>query len=138
MNVVLDTNVFISGIFWKGNFCSQIIDAWRKGKFTLVSSISIIEELTEILKDFKIQMPDDMIEEWKNMIIENSIIIETKNKINIIEHTSDNKFLEVAVEADAEYIISQDKHLLDLKGYKGIKILSPEDFLKVLEKINTM
>lgn len=134
MNVVLDTNVFISGIFWKGNFCSQIIDAWRKGGFTLVSSISIVEELTEILKDFKIQMPNERIEAWKSMIMQNSIIVETRNKINIIEHFSDNKFLETAVEGNAEYIISQDKHLLDLKVYKGIKIVPPEDFLGILGK----
>lgn len=133
MNVVLDTNVFISGIFWKGNFCSQIIDAWRKGEFTLVSSTPIIEELTEILKDFKIQMPNEMIEAWKSMIIQNSVIVETKNKIDIIEHASDNKFLETAVEGNAEYIISQDKHLLELKEYKGIKIVLPEDFLEILQ-----
>lgn len=133
MNVVLDTNVFISGIFWKGDFCSQIIDAWRKGEFTLVSSTPIIEELTEILKDFKIQMPNEMIEAWKSMIIQNSVIVETKNKIDIIEHASDNKFLETAVEGNAEYIISQDKHLLELKEYKGIKIVLPEDFLEILQ-----
>lgn len=133
MNVVLDTNVFISGIFWKGNFCSQLIDAWRKRGFTLVISTPIIEELTEILKDFKIQMPNEMIEAWKSMIIQNSSIVETKNKINIIEHASDNKFLETAVEGNAEYIVSQDKHLLELKEYKGIKIVLPEDFLEILK-----
>ncbi len=128
MKVVLDTNVFISGIFWKGNFCSQIIDAWRKGKFILISSFPIILELTEILSDFKIQMPENMIEAWKNMILQNSIIIKTKDKINLIEHDSDNKFLEVAIEGDVDYIVSQDKHLLDLKNYNGVKIFLPEDF----------
>ncbi len=132
MNVVLDTNVFISGIFWEGNFCSQIIGAWKKGKFTLISSISIIEELTEILKDFKIQMPSDMIEAWRNMIIQNSIIVEPKSKINLIEHDSDNRLLESAIEGNAEYIVSQDKHLLDLKEYQGIKIILPEEFLKII------
>lgn len=132
MNVVLDTNVFISGIFWKGNFCSQIIDAWRKGKLTLVTSILIIEELTEILKDFKIQMPSDMIEAWRSMIIQNSILVEPKDRITIIEHISDNKFLETAIEGNAKYIISQDKHLLDLTEYQGIKIILPEDFLKII------
>ncbi len=131
MNVVLDTNVFISGIFWKGNFCSQIIDSWRRGEFTLISSVSIIEELTEILRDFKIQMPKDMIEAWKDIITQNSIIIETENGVNIIKHASDNKFLEAAIEGNAKYIVSQDKHLLKLKEYKGIKIVLPEDFLKI-------
>lgn len=56
MRVVLDTNVFISGIFWEGNFCSEIIELWKNGKFELVVSIELIEELMETLKSFKIQM----------------------------------------------------------------------------------
>jgi len=134
MKVVLDTNIFISGIFWEGNFCSQIIDAWRKGKLILISSTPIIEELTKSLRDFKIQMPDEMIESWRNMIIQNSVILEAKNKINIIEHAPDNKFLEIAIEGNADYIISQDNHLLKLEEFKGIKIVKPEEFLKKASK----
>ncbi len=127
MRIVLDTNIFISGIFWKGNFCSQIIDAWRNGKFILISSLSLIEELIENLKDFRIQMPEDVVEGWKNMIIQNSVIIETKNKLNIVEHDADNKFLETVFEGNADYIISQDNHLLKLKEFRGIKIIKPEE-----------
>ena len=52
IKVVLDTNVFISGIFWEGNFCSQIIDSWISGKITMISSLEIVEELGETLRDF--------------------------------------------------------------------------------------
>lgn len=132
---VLDTNIFVSGIFWEGNFCSQIINAWKQGKIALVSSILIIEELVKTLRDFKIQMPGDMIEEWKNIIIQNSIIVEPRIKVNIVEkHPADNIFIETAIEGNAEYIISQDKHLLDIKEYQGIKIIKPEEFLKIINK----
>ena len=50
MRVVIDTNVFVSGIFWEGNFCSQIIEKWRKRKFNLVSSTEILDEFVETLK----------------------------------------------------------------------------------------
>ena len=83
MRAILDTNVFVSGIFWEGNFCSQIIDKWRNKEFELVSSIEILDELVKTLKDFKIQMPGEMIEEWKNLIIENSVIVEPTIKLNV-------------------------------------------------------
>jgi len=135
MRVVLDTNVFISGIFWEGNFCSQIIEKWKHKKFELVSSIEILDELVKTLKDFKIQMPDEMIKEWRNMIIENSIIIEPKIKLSIVkEDPDDNKFLEAGVSGNASLIISQDKHLLKLKEYQGIRIASPEESLSLLKR----
>ena len=60
IGVVVDTNVFLSGIFWKGNFSSQIIDLWRNRKINLISSIPIIDELTKNLKFFKIKMDEDL------------------------------------------------------------------------------
>ena len=132
MREILDTNVFVSGIFWEGNFCSQIIDKWRNKEFELVSSIEILDELVKTLKDFKIQMPDEMIEEWRNLIIENSIIVEPTTKLDVIkEDPDDNKFLEAGVTGKANFIISQDNHLLKLKEYQGIKIVSPEELLLI-------
>ena len=134
IKVVVDTNVFVSGIFWEGNFCSQIIDLWRLGKITIVSSLDIIEELVETLKDFKIRMPDDMVEEWQNKIIENAVIVEPKERLDVVKGDSkDNKFFEAALAGKAEYIVSQDKkHILSIKEYKGIKTISPEGFLEII------
>ena len=128
MRVILDTNVFVSGIFWEGNFCSQIIEKWRKRKFDLVSSIEILDEFMRTLKNFKIKMPDDMIEEWRNLIIENSNIVEPTIKLDVIkDDPDDNKFLEAGITGNVDLIISQDKHLLKLREYQGIKILRPEE-----------
>lgn len=127
----MDTNVFVSGIFWERNFCSQLIEKWKNKKFELVSSMEIIDELVKTLKDFKIQMPDDMIEDWRNLIIENSIIIDPTIRLDVVkEDPDDNKFLEVAVSGNVDFIISQDKHLLKLKEFEGIKILTPEEALE--------
>lgn len=135
MKAVLDTNIFISGIFWEGNFCSLIIDAWKEGKFELVSSFSIIEELESVLRDFKIQMSEEMINEWKEIIIKNSLIVKPIEILDIIKDDSDdNKFIEVAVEGNVDYIVSQDKHLLNLGEFRKIKIVGPEEFLKIVGK----
>ncbi|MBI2630229.1 putative toxin-antitoxin system toxin component, PIN family [Candidatus Pacearchaeota archaeon] len=128
MRVVLDTNVFISGIFWERNFCSQIIDKWRKGAFQLVNSIKLIEELVKTFRSFKISMPEDMIEEWKNSIIENSIMVDPIMAIKAVkDDPEDDKFIEAAVYGEADFIVSQDKHLLNLREYNKIKILKPEE-----------
>jgi len=135
MRAILDTNVFVSGIFWEGNFCSQIIDKWRNKEFELVGSVEILDELVKTLKDFKIQMPEEMIEEWRNLIIENSVIVEPTIKLNVIrDDPEDNKFLEAGISGSVDLIISQDKHLLNLREYHGIKIVNPEDFLLLLKE----
>ena len=132
MKAVLDTNVFISGIFWEGNFCSQIISKWRTGEFELVSSKEIIEELVKTLRNFKISMPEDKIQEWINLIIKNAMIVESSEKLEIVkEDPSDNRFLEAAIAGNADWIITQDNHLLKLKEYEGIKIIKPEEALKL-------
>ena len=127
MRVVLDTNVFISGIFWKGNFCSKIIEKWVAGKFQLVSSVDLLDEFMRTMKNFKIQIPEDMIVEWRELIIENSIMVQPDIMLKVIkEDPDDNKFLEAAMSGKADYIISQDKHLLKLKVYRQIRIINPK------------
>jgi|SRR3989344_1937107 len=132
--IVADTNIFLSGIFWKGNFSSQVIDLWRNRKLDLISSIPIIEELTKNLEGFKIKMDKDMVQEWKNIILENSLLVESQEDINIVkEDEEDNKFVEAAVAGKANYIVTQDNHLLKVKEFRGIKILTPKDFLDIVK-----
>ena len=132
MRVVLDTNVFISGIFWEGNFCSKIIDKWKNREFELVSSIEIIEELLNTLKHFKIQLDEETIENWRNIIIERVIIAKSSERLDVIkEDPDDNKFLETAIAGKADFIITQDNHLLKVKKLNNIMILNPEEFLKL-------
>ena len=51
MRLVLDTNVFISGIFWDGNYCSRLIEKWKNKEIQLVSSLEIVKEFVEVLKN---------------------------------------------------------------------------------------
>lgn len=132
MRIVLDTNVFISGIFWEGNYCSRIINKWKNNEFDLISSKEIIEEFVNTMKNFKIRMPDEIIKEWEKLIIKNSIFVNPKIKIEIIkQYPDDNKFLEAGITGKANFIISQDKHLLNLKIYEEILIINPQNFLTI-------
>ena len=133
MKVVIDTNVFVSGIFWKG-ISNRIIIAWRAGKFDLVNSLMNVEELIKILKFFKIDMSDEHIKEWVTLIVENSIIVDVAGKIKIVkDDPTDDKFIETALNGNADYIISQDRHLLDIKEFDGIKMVTPKEFLRILK-----
>ena len=131
MKTVLDTNVFISGIFWKGA-SNKVITNWKEGKFTLVTSLEAVSEIIKILKDFKIKLSDEMIKEWVDLIVRNSMIVEPKEKIAIVkDDPKDNIFIETAVAGNADYIVSQDNHLLKLKDFRGIKIITPDEFNKI-------
>jgi putative PIN family toxin of toxin-antitoxin system len=132
MKVVLDTNILISGIFWRGS-SNKVILNWRNGKFTLVSSLETISEIIKVLKDFKIKLSDNEIREWLDLIVRNSTIVELKEKIAIVkDDPKDNIFIETAIAGNADYILSQDNHLLKLKEFRGIKIISPDEFIVLL------
>ncbi|MEK6905247.1 MAG: putative toxin-antitoxin system toxin component, PIN family [Nanoarchaeota archaeon] len=132
MRVVLDTNVFVSGIHWAGS-SEKILRAWIEGKFELVSSLPIIEEIVRILANFKLPLDADDISWWESLILEKSLVVVPSEEVDIVKNDpDDNKFIEAALEAQAEYIISQDKHLLLIKEYRGIKIVHPDDFSELL------
>ena len=68
------------------------------------------------------------------IIVFNSQIVYPKKKLNVVKKDpKDNKILECALEAQASFIISGDKHLLEIKEYKGIKIISPKEFLNEIK-----
>ncbi len=131
MEVVLDTNVFISGFFWDGS-SRKILDLWRKGNLNIVISMEIISEIVKVLKDFKIQIPDNKRKELIDLIISKSIIVEPNEKLDVVkDDPDDNKFLEAGISGKSDYLITQDKHLLKIKQFKSIKIITPEEFLKI-------
>jgi len=75
-----------------------------------------------------------MIRKWIDLIVRNSIIVEPKERINIVkDDPKDNIFIETAVAGNVDYIISQDNHLLKLKEFRGIKIITPEEFNKIYD-----
>ena len=137
ISVILDTNIFISGIFWDGNFCSEIIDAWRDGRIILITSPEIIQELVDILQNFKIEMPQDIIAVWRKLVVENAMLVFPTEKLDIVKNDpKDNKFFEAALAGKAQYIVSQDKKpILSIPEFGGIKTISPGEFVKILHAL---
>ena len=133
MRAILDTNIFLSGIHWSGA-SNKVLREWFIGSFVSVSSPQINQELFIQLRDFKIQMEIKEIEWWEDVILEKSILIIPKRKVNVVKDDSDdNKFIEAALEGKADYIVTQDRHLLNIKEFEGIKMVTPKEFLRILK-----
>ena len=140
LRVVLDTNVFISGAaFNKGN-PKILVDAWLKQKFILISSVPLIEELSEVLNRKKIkeqtQITDLEISQLIHQIQKIAVFVKGNlPALGIIkDDPDDDVVLATALEGNADYIVSGDHHLLDLGDFRGIKIVKPIEFLHVLDK----
>ena len=132
MKVILDTNIIISGIFWKGA-SEKVLYSWVNDKFKLVISLEIIAEIIKTLMNFKIKLSFNDILLWLSIILWKAELVEPEKKIDIIkDDLDDNKFLEAAITGNADLIISQDKHLLNLKEYEGVRIVRPEEAVLLL------
>lgn len=136
LRIVVDTNVMVSATYWRGD-SNRVIRLADEGKITVVISKEIIEEYNQAIKSDeiaeKIEKKNLVAEQTMTKVINESLIVEPKDKILVVkDDLDDNKFIECAVEGKADFIISRDKHLLKLKSYKNIKIIKPEDFCKML------
>lgn len=131
--VVLDTNVYLSGIIFGGN-SRHILDIAIKGKIAVVTSPVILLEISDKLKN-KFHWNKEQIIVTIKSIAKSSEVVTPKEKLQIVKKdSSDNKIIEVAVEANTDFIISGDKHLLDIKKYQNIRIISPAQFLAIYFK----
>jgi uncharacterized protein len=130
MKVVLDTNIFISAVFW-GGIPEKILNSLSEGKFTLVTSEEIINEIAEVLREFHMSAADILI--WRKYLLENSIVVKPTTKIAVCSDKKDDKFIEAANSAKANYLVSGDKHLLVLKEYQQTKIVTAREFLELMD-----
>jgi len=131
LRVVLDTNVYISAILFGGK-CEEILKLASQRLFEVVISKKILGEIKSVLKE-KFYWTDKQIAEVIKYIKEIAFVINPDISLNVVkEDPADNKIIECAVASNATYIVTGDKqHLLAIKEYAGIKIISLMEFLKL-------
>lgn len=130
MRVILDTNVFISALFWGGKPRKALEISLGK-EFQLVVSKDILDEylnVAEILT--KKYTPSRDPQELLDYIIRESILIEPVKAGPITADPKDDMFFEAALSSGAKLIISGDKHLHDKDGYQGISVQTAADFVR--------
>jgi hypothetical protein len=132
MRVVLDTNVLISALIKKGG-SRRLLGKILKGEIKLILSKEIVKELMEVLQrpKFGRYVTKKDIRTYIRILTTIASLIETKSKFEVIkDDPGDNKFLNCAYDGKADCVISGNKHLLTLKRFKGIKIISVNEFLR--------
>jgi putative PIN family toxin of toxin-antitoxin system len=128
IRAVLDTNIFISALFWKGS-PHKIVRRGLAGEFVIIISQEIIAEITETLGQ-KFKLPSNEIETFIEVIVLGSETIRPSSRIHaIIEDPADNKIIECAIAGEANYVVSGDRHVLNLQRYRGVAIVTPRSFL---------
>jgi uncharacterized protein len=129
MKIVLDTNVFISGIFFHGP-PAQILDAWKKSKIQIVLSKEIIDEYQRVAGVLSEKFPEIDISSIIDLIAIHAEIVDTEGiEVFECEDPDDNKFIECAIASKTKLIVSGDKHLLKISGYREIVVHNPRNFV---------
>jgi uncharacterized protein len=129
VRVVLDTNVLISGIFFKGP-PYRILKAWRANEIDLIVSREILEEYrrtAEILAD---RFPPVDLQAILLLIEKEAKFCDAPALPNpVCVDPDDDKFIACALSSGAGMIVSGDKHLLKVSGFQGIRVIRPREFV---------
>ena len=133
---VFDTNILLSGIGWKGN-PFQCLELARSGMVEVVTCPEILDELTDKLESRLAQSNNEITETLSDLLTAIRVVSITGELKEIVADPDDDKVLECAVVGNATHIVSGDrKHLLPLGSYRGIRIVSPAEFLRTIESLN--
>ena len=129
MKLVIDTNVFASGIFFNGA-PHRIIDAWRQGRLELVVSPDIMQEYRRVLHALAARYPAVDPEPPLGLVAIHAHLIDAPPlPAQVCSDPNDDMFLAAAIAAKTPIITSGDKALLRTSGYAGIEVLNPRDFI---------
>ena len=129
MRIVIDTNVVISGTFFKGN-PRRIVEATVENKFSVFATPEIIQEYNDIINEFIIRKQGNLDNNILNQFIASLNIINQKSFMQICRDSDDDKFINCAIDSKSLYIVSGDNDLLVLGKYNNIDIITATQFCK--------
>jgi len=134
LTVVLDTSVWVSGVFFRGT-PYRVLRAWRDHHFDVVYTLEVLQEIADTLRSkalaFGAAEADAL--EWVAYIRAFARNVAASGAgAGVCRDPRDDKFLDAAITARATYLVSGDRDLLDLGEVQGVKIVSPQQFLAIL------
>jgi len=134
--VVLDTNVWVSALIWGGK-PAEVVKAAEDRRLRIFISEEIVGEISRVLEYPKLKQAylggglgrRDLME----AVLKVCRFVKVTKKVNIVEeHPADNKFIECALAAHADYLVSGDKHLIKVARHEDIDIVSVGAFTDIL------
>ncbi len=137
IKAVIDTVIFVRALIKPAGYNSEIIK--RIDEYELFVSADILKELLDVLHRSGLKKKYDpsgiiSISDILN-ILSDATIITPSQKVEICRDPHDNKFIECAVAANVDFIISGDEDLLSIREYEKIKIVRIDTFLKILDNL---
>jgi putative PIN family toxin of toxin-antitoxin system len=144
LKVILDTNVIVSGIILERGIPYSIVELWRRGAFSLITSNELIDEIIEVLHRAKTiknyDIPLEKVAAIEKLLKQKSrIVIPTRITQTIpIRDKKDTFILEAAITGKAECLVTGDKDLLSLRSQSEIEplvIITPQQFLELLRGV---
>ncbi|MFH1909164.1 MAG: putative toxin-antitoxin system toxin component, PIN family [Chloroflexota bacterium] len=139
LRVVIDTNILVSAVLSKTGTPAQVVDTWKAREFLLISSESAILEVQRVLQELhstgKYAITDEQIAGLLHLLREDSVLVPAQSDVTgaIPADPSDELFLSIALDGEAQVIVSGDGHLLNLGTYQNIKIQTARQFLDSLK-----
>jgi putative PIN family toxin of toxin-antitoxin system len=135
----LDTSVMVSVAFAKEGLAKELRDMIADEAFTLVISKEMMAELYRVLHYPRIRKQfhpsEENIDEFIGLILEKAILTSGSYSLHRIkDDPTDDMFLACAMEAEADFIVSRDAHLRNLKQFRGTKIIAVRGFIEKVKK----
>jgi len=139
-----DTNIFVRSLIRKGNLANRLLSLWQAGRFVLVLSHAIIDEVQTVLSSRKmLRQYRYTLDEVANLIdlLDRASIVEITSSFELCRDATDNMFLDCAVSGRVQFLVSTDKDLIDDAELKqamfefGVEIVEPPIFLMKLEVV---
>jgi uncharacterized protein len=136
MKVVLDANIFVSALIVKGGTQDTIVH--HREPYMIVVSEEILQEVERVLHYPRIQerykLSNQVIQQYLHQL-RKDCLVRTPPAVKVVDDDpDDDKYIACAKQAKADHIVSGDPHLTKLKAYRGIQILTPTEFLRILEE----
>jgi putative PIN family toxin of toxin-antitoxin system len=129
MRIVLDTNVFVSGVFFSGP-PYQILKAWRDGQLQLAISKEILDEYQRVGEALAVKFPGIHLEPILELVTLKAKFFSSRRlPAPLCDDPDDDKFIACALAGKSRIIVSGDKHLLKISGFRTIQVLKPRDFV---------
>jgi putative PIN family toxin of toxin-antitoxin system len=133
VRVVFDTNIYVSALAIPGGNAEDAYLEAVRGAFELFTSVAILTETARVLQT-KFDWTEDKVRQAIQDISQTATVLRPRPSLHILKDEPDNRILECAIDAQADYVISGDRHLLALKRHVDSTIISLADFLATLRK----
>jgi putative PIN family toxin of toxin-antitoxin system len=129
VKVILDTNVLVSGVFFSGT-PYRILKAWQDGKIQIVLSPEILDEYRRVGEILAEDHPNIDLKPILDYVVRNAEVYAAAPLHEAVcEDPDDDKFLACALASESTVIVSGDKHLLKVSGYRNVEVIKPRDFV---------